>query len=64
LNEDVQKCLAPDDLIIVYCTDEACNWSILLYQQLVLGYEKIFRFAGGLLEWEAAGYELVGEMAA
>ncbi len=63
--EDIQKCLAPDDVIIVYCTDEACNRSILLYQQLEsLGYEKIFRFAGGLREWEAAGYELTGEMAA
>jgi hypothetical protein len=29
-----------------------------------MGYEKIYRFAGGLREWESAGHELVGEMAA
>jgi rhodanese-related sulfurtransferase len=64
-NEDIQTCLTRDDVIIVYCTDEACNRSILLYQQLeAYGYKKIFRFAGGLRAWEAAGYELIGEMVA
>ena len=64
-DEDIQKCLTRTDHIIIYCTDEACNRSILLYQKLeALGYEKIFRFAGGLREWESDGLELVGEMAA
>ncbi len=64
-DEDIQKCLAFDDFIVIYCTDEACNRSILLYQKLqAFGYEKIFRFAGGLRAWEASGYELVGEMVA
>jgi 3-mercaptopyruvate sulfurtransferase SseA len=54
-----------NDVIIIYCTDEACNRSIILYQKLdSFGYQKIFRFAGGLREWEAAGYELAGEMVA
>lgn len=64
-DEDIQKCLMPEDVIVIYCADEACNRSIRLYQRLdALGYEKIFRFAGGLREWESSGYELVGEMAA
>jgi len=64
-DEDIQRCLALDDVIVIYCTDEACNKSIILYQQLeAFGYEKIFRFAGGLRAWQNAGYELVGEMAA
>jgi rhodanese-related sulfurtransferase len=64
-DEDIQKCLTRNDDIVIYCTDEACNRSILLYQRLEsLGYENIFRFAGGLRAWEAAGYELIGEMAA
>jgi 3-mercaptopyruvate sulfurtransferase SseA len=63
--KDIQKCLTRNDDIIIYCTDEACNRSIRLYQLLeAMGYEKIYRFAGGLREWESAGYELVGEMAA
>jgi 3-mercaptopyruvate sulfurtransferase SseA len=64
-DEDIQKLLTLDDVIIIYCTDEACNKSILLYQQIeAFAYEKIFRFAGGLRAWETAGYELAGEMVA
>jgi len=64
-DDDIQKCLSFDDTIIIYCTDAACNKSVILYQQLdAFGYEKIFRFAGGLRAWEAAGYELAGEMVA
>ena len=62
---DIQKCLDLDDVIIIYCTDEACNKSIILYQKLdAFGYEHIFRFAGGLRAWEDAGHELVGELVA
>jgi rhodanese-related sulfurtransferase len=64
-DEDINRCLTRDDVIIIYCTDEACNRSILLYLRLeASGYQNIFRFAGGLREWESAGFELVGEMAA
>jgi rhodanese-related sulfurtransferase len=61
--EDIEKKLNKDDTIIVYCTDQTCNKSILLYQLLeVMGYKNISRFAGGLREWEDAGYPLEGEM--
>lgn len=61
--EDIEKCLKKEDDIVVYCTDLPCNKSILLYQLLeAMGYQHICRFAGGLLEWENAGYELEGDM--
>ena len=61
--EDLEKYLAKDEPIVVYCTDYACNKSIMLYQLLeVLGYKNISRFAGGMYEWENEGYKLEGEM--
>jgi len=61
--EDIEKTLKKDDDIIVYCTDQACNKSIMLYQLLeVMGYKNIIRFSGGMREWEDAGYPLEGEM--
>ena len=63
--EDIPKCLDREDVIVVYCTDESCNRSIILYKRLEgYGYEKIYRFAGGIREWASSGYELVGEMVA
>jgi len=61
--EDIENCLQKNDDIIVYCTDLACNKSVLLYHLLeVMGYSHVCRFAGGLMEWEDAGYSLEGEM--
>ena len=60
--EEIEKTLKKDDTIIVYCTDHACNKSILLYQLLdAMGYVHICRFSGGMMEWEEAGYPLEGE---
>jgi sulfur-carrier protein adenylyltransferase/sulfurtransferase len=60
--EDIEKNLTKDEQIIVYCTDNACNKSIILYQLLeALGYKNVFRFAGGMCEWENEGYELEGD---
>ena len=61
--EDIKKLLTLEDEIIVYCSDEVCNRSIILYQRLdEYGFEKKYRFAGGLRAWEEAGYTLEGEM--
>lgn len=61
--EDLEKNLSKDELIVVYCTDSACNKSLMLYQLLeALGYKNVIRFAGGLNEWESEGYKLEGEM--
>jgi rhodanese-related sulfurtransferase len=54
--------LTPDDEIVVYCSTKWCHESIDAY--LVLrsqGFKKLYRYAGGLLEWADAGYPLEGE---
>ena len=61
--KDIEKNIKKEDEIVVYCTDVGCNKSILLYQLLeIMGYQHICRFAGGLREWEDAGYPLEGDM--
>ena len=53
--------LKQNDEIVVYCTDYACNKSIILYHLLEsMGYKNIYRFAGGLREWETMGFPIVG----
>ena len=60
--EDLEKNLAKDESIVVYCTDNACNKSIMLYQLLeALGYKNVTRFSGGMIEWQNEGYKLEGE---
>ncbi|MFQ5794941.1 MAG: rhodanese-like domain-containing protein [Candidatus Bipolaricaulia bacterium] len=55
--------LDPDDEIVVYCSNEACIASIAAYKLLVdNGYKNVRRYAGGLADWEEAGYLLEGEM--
>ena len=50
------------DQIVVYCTNVNCPASIVLYEQLVQhGYEDVRRYAGGIEDWEAAGFTLAGE---
>lgn len=53
--------LDPNDTIIVYCSDEACVASQFAYRALVEhGYTNVRRYAGGLSDWQAAGYPLEG----
>jgi rhodanese-related sulfurtransferase len=60
--EEAQQELDVDDEIVVYCTDPACVASQFAYQWLVeAGYNNVRRYAGGLSDWAAAGYELEGE---
>ena len=60
--EEAQQELDTDDEIVVYCTDPACVASQFAYQWLVEGgYTNVRRYAGGLSDWAAAGYELEGE---
>ena len=56
------QALGKDDEIVVYCSDENCIASRALGQQLERnGYTHVLHFAGGLDEWEQAGYPLEGE---
>ena len=58
--QDVTKIVSPEDEIVVYCSNWHCPASIGAYHLLIKsGYTHVRRFAGGLAEWEAAGYPLV-----
>jgi rhodanese-related sulfurtransferase len=55
--------LHPDDEVVVYCSNPACPASINAYRILVsYGFSRIYRYAGGLAEWQEAGYPLEGLM--
>jgi rhodanese-related sulfurtransferase len=60
--EEALQVLEQDDEIIVYCSNPACAASSLAYRFLIShGYKNVRRYAGGLLEWENAGYPLEGQ---
>ena len=57
--EEAQNGLAIDDEIVVYCSDPACVASQFAYRWLIdAGYTNVRRYAGGISDWAAAGYEL------
>ena len=59
--EELLGALNPDDEIVVYCSDPACVGSRFAYKKLVeSGYTNVRRYAGGLSDWEVAGYPLEG----
>ena len=52
--------LARDREIVIYCTDAACAASKLRAAFLVnQGFTNVFRYAGGLADWDANGLPLV-----
>ena len=54
--------LNKEDEIVVYCSDENCIASTALGQLLERnGYSHVLHFAGGLADWEQAGYPLEGD---
>ena len=60
--KEALQLLEQDDEIIVYCSNSACAASRFAYRYLMNhGYKNVRRYAGGLLEWEDAGYPLEGE---
>jgi rhodanese-related sulfurtransferase len=51
--EDATKILDPNDDIVIYCSNPSCVASIIGYQLLTnMGYSKIRRYAGGIVDWE------------
>ena len=59
---DALQSLHKEDEIVVYCSDENCIASTALGQLLERNsYSHVLHFAGGLQEWEQAGYPLEGE---
>ena len=58
--EEAVAALEPGEEIVVYCADVYCAASIFAYRLLEReGYTRVRRYAGGVAEWEAAGYPLV-----
>lgn len=61
---DALKALDVEDEVIVYCSNPKCPVSIHAYYVLARhGFRRLFRYAGGLAEWQEAGYPLEGLMA-
>ena len=61
--EEVQKLLSTEDKIVVYCSGPKCVASIEAFYRLKAGgYINVCRYAGGIEEWEEAGYPLEGEL--
>jgi len=55
--------MPPADEIVVYCTGGDCMSSLQAYKRLVeLGFTNVRHYAGGLSDWEAAGYPLEGSI--
>ena len=56
------KILDHEDEIVVYCSDEGCpasKYAFFLLERA--GFKNVRRYAGGIADWEAAGYTLEGE---
>ena len=61
--EIAHELLDLDDEVVVYCSNPACAASVIAYNQLVdHGYKHVRRYAGGISDWEEAGYPVAGEM--
>ena len=61
--EQATEALNPDDEIVVYCSNPACTASQMAYHFLTSrGFENVRRYAGGVQDWEAAGFPLEGGM--
>jgi rhodanese-related sulfurtransferase len=54
---DTMAALETEDEIVVYCADVRCPASIYAYYALErAGYTQVRRYAGGVADWEDAGY--------
>jgi rhodanese-related sulfurtransferase len=57
--QEALAALDPAEEIVVYCAGEYCAASIRFYVLLERnGYTRVRRYAGGLADWEAAGYPI------
>jgi hydroxyacylglutathione hydrolase len=60
--EEGLKVLDPDEEIVLYDSGPPCPASRMACRFLKThGYGRVRRYAGGLKEWESAGYPLEGE---
>jgi rhodanese-related sulfurtransferase len=60
--DDALAALDPCDEVVVYCADVYCAASIYAYRILErAGFTRLRRYAGGIADWEDAGFPLEGE---
>ena len=53
--------LSPEQEIVVYCSNPVCSSSFYAYNMLRnLGCKNVYRYDGGLMAWQDAGFELEG----
>ena len=60
---EAMKQLTPEDEVVLYCSTKWCHDSLNAY--LVLqdnGFSKIYRYPGGLEDWQEANYPLEGQL--
>jgi 3-mercaptopyruvate sulfurtransferase SseA len=57
--DEALAALEPAEEIVVYCADVHCAASVYAYRFLEqAGYTRVRRYAGGVADWEEAGYPL------
>jgi rhodanese-related sulfurtransferase len=60
--EEMFAGLGKDEEIVVYCSNVDCHASLATIQKLRQhGYQNVRHYAGGLIDWAAAGLPLEGE---
>ena len=60
--EKAVELLDKNDEVIVYCAGDSCQASVYAYHYLTqAGFMNVRRYAGGIADWEEAGYPLEGE---
>jgi rhodanese-related sulfurtransferase len=60
--KDALDTLDPKEEVVVYCSNSGCTASVLVYQQLSEhGFLNLKHYAGGIADWEDAGYPLEGD---
>lgn len=59
--DEAARQLAPDEAIVIYCSNPLCPVSVQAYRALERrGFTNLYRYAGGITEWMEAGYPLEG----
>lgn len=54
-----------DEPVVLYCTNTWCYMSHTAYRVLrAKGFKNVYRYSGGLEDWQAAGYPLEGSYVA
>ena len=55
--ESLAEVVARDEPVVIYCSGVKCSRSTIASRKAVSwGYEKVYFFRGGIVEWRNAGY--------